>query len=83
MVGTSQKPYLTFQEHTQENDSIQEGTPNPESPLLCIKHVKQSNPKAMIVPVTINGKEINKELDTGAAVSVISKELWKSMFSAV
>ena len=37
----------------------------------------------MIVTVTINGKEIIMELDTGAAVSVISKELWKSMFPAV
>ena len=37
----------------------------------------------MIVAVTINGKEIIMELDTGAAVSVISKELWKFMFPAV
>ena len=54
--------------------------PNSESPLFCINHVKQSTPKAMIVPVTNNGKEIKMELDTGATVSVISKELWKSMF---
>ena len=37
----------------------------------------------MIIPVTINGKEIKMELDAGAAVSLISKELWRSMFPAV
>ena len=37
----------------------------------------------MIVPVTVNEKEIKMELHTGAAVSLISKELSKAMFPAV
>ena len=37
----------------------------------------------MIISATINGKEIKMELDTGAAVSLISKELWKFRFPAV
>ena len=69
--------FVTFPE---ANSTTQEDNSDTESPLLLINQVKQSTPKPIVVPVTVNGKAIQMELDTGAGVTIISKVAWEVMF---
>ena len=41
---------------------------------------RSSSEPSIMVPVTINDKQLNMELDTGASVSIISQEIWNSSF---
>ena len=58
--------------------TIREPDSDDEYPLNCVDSKKRINP--IMVELTINGKKTLMELDTGAAVSVISSQTKAQMF---
>lgn len=66
-----------------EEEELSEGENTEDLPLLNIQVVKRGSYKAGIgVDLSVDGKALKMELDTGASVSIVSKKTWQEVLGS-
>ena len=64
-----------------EDRTVRQSTNGSDWPMFTISD-SRGKCKEFIVPVTINGKTVDMELDTGASVTIIPKSMWTDVLAS-